>query len=329
MDRGVTAGVGIGRALLHTISLLFFLALATAGWAQVTISGTQTRGSGTSGILESTPVNLPQGGAIRQVNNQGDCFWLEGPTGTKQFERDTAAVGYVLAPGLWKAFPCLRAGQNRASVSVVVGGSPAPKSAQPVFGRLDAGGMPSCLNELSPNVWTAAHILNAGTSYTIWAAPKRPGQPYTAAAWKPFGPWTLAGRQRSVFRWEGGNGRLVNDPAMSATTLSPALAFLTWQNDTPESVWLIVNPLPPGCSQPAGGLAVSISPAQQTVDSGGSITLTASVAGGTPPYRYQWFNGNNQSPVTKESVTWTNLRNPGPRTFRLSLLSSPPQGRPA
>lgn len=124
---------------------------------------------------------------------------------------------------------------------------------RPDFGPLDAGGMPGCLLELSPNRESAGWVLNSGTPYSVWAAPKRVGQPYTAAAWQTYGPWTLAGRRRYTFVWEGptlGGNLANNDASPTSTELSPALASLGFRNLTGEPVWLTVNPLPPGRCRP-------------------------------------------------------------------------------
>jgi len=120
--------------------------------------------------------------------------------------------------------------------------------AWPDFGSLDEGGMPGCLIELSPHAESRGWVLNSRTSYYVWAAPKRVGQPYTAAAWKRYGPWTFADRRRYTYIWEGPTwgGTLADNVSATSTELSPALASLGFKNSTDEPVWLLVNPLPPG-----------------------------------------------------------------------------------
>jgi hypothetical protein len=126
----------------------------------------------------------------------------------------------------------------------------------PEFGRLDPGEMPYCLSEVGPRVKTAAQILNSGTPYTIWAAPKVPNVSYRAAPWKRYGPWIFPGKERYIFNWDGVGigGQIARDPVRSTSTpvLSPALTSLWWQNNTSDWVWLMINPLPPGCDPVVG-----------------------------------------------------------------------------
>lgn len=122
----------------------------------------------------------------------------------------------------------------------------------PEFGDLDAGQMPLCLIELSPNVKTAGWIVNANTPYTVWVATKVKNQQYYDASWKSFGPYTLGGQKRYIFNV--GSGELANNDEITGTTtkLSPALALLHVQNFGYNNVWIIVNPIPPGCGDLSG-----------------------------------------------------------------------------
>jgi SprB repeat len=318
--------VALMRNRLGTfIAVISLLTTATVGWAQV-ITGSQTRGQNTDGTLQSTPVTLVRAGFIVNVATDGEGFWIESATGIKmEFPGAKVALTTPVPAGVWKAYPILKAGQNTATVSVTIGPVP-PAMTAPVFGPLDRGKMPCFLHELSPQRREAAYILNASTAYTVWAAPKRTGQTYANATWKPFGPWTLAGGRRYIFRV--GSGSLVDDPAITTTTpvLSPALASLTWQNDTSDNVWLIVNPLPPPgrCQDTDEGvtLGVGITPQHQTVEAGSSVTLTAKALGGTPPYRYQWFSADKQSDVTTATITYSNLNATGSRTFRIIVTDA-------
>jgi hypothetical protein len=122
---------------------------------------------------------------------------------------------------------------------------------KPDFGALDAAGMPACLIELSSMKKSSGWILDADKPYTVWAAPKKVGQQFFAAAWRPFGPYILGSKQRYIFNWDGAShgGRLATNPEITGTTpiLSPALASLHVQNFDGINVWVITNPLPPGC----------------------------------------------------------------------------------
>jgi hypothetical protein len=55
---------------------------------------------------------------------------------------------------------------------------------KPDFGTLDQGGMPRCLLELSPQAKSSGWIVNAGTPYAVWAAPKIVGQQIGRASWR-------------------------------------------------------------------------------------------------------------------------------------------------
>jgi len=157
---------------------------------------------------------------------------------------------------------CLHVDGGRlASVSIALdlAAGPGP-GALPDFGPLDAGGMPGCLIELNPYQESAGWVLNSRTPYFVWAAPKRLDQPFTAAPFKRYGPWTLAERGRSVFVWKGPtspNASLATNDRPTSTELSPALASLGFRNLTDEPVWLLVNPLPPGGCGPGAKPAIS------------------------------------------------------------------------
>jgi hypothetical protein len=122
---------------------------------------------------------------------------------------------------------------------------------KPLFGTLDQGGMPCGLIELSSMKKSSGWILNANVPYTIWAAPKAKGIQFNASSWRPFGPHTFASQKRYFFNWDGAShgGRLATNPEITLTTpvLSPAYASLHVQNFDGINVWVISNPLPPGC----------------------------------------------------------------------------------
>lgn len=121
---------------------------------------------------------------------------------------------------------------------------------QPDFGPLDEGGMPRCLIELNPGREDPGWLVNSRTPYSVWAAPKRVRQAFNVAAWRSYPPRAFPERGRYIFIWEGGTwgGNLANNDARpTSTELSPALASLWVRNVDTEPVWLIVNPLPPGC----------------------------------------------------------------------------------
>jgi hypothetical protein len=184
-------------------------------------------------------------------------LWVVG-SGTRQNWQaaiDTAGVSIQPPPPPPPPQPTQTSGEERAAN---IAGTSSPANARvPDFGALDAGGMPPCLIELSPQAKSSGWILNANTPYTVWAAPKIEGVQFGPSAWRPFGPFTFSGRQRMIFNWDGAShgGRMANNIEITGTTpiLSPALASLHVQNFDGNNVWVIPNPLLPGCDPNTGG----------------------------------------------------------------------------
>jgi hypothetical protein len=70
------------RSLVHPAALLvFFFALTQLVFADVTISGTQTRGRGTNGKLNCEGESLQNGGFIIRAEDAGAGFWLQSDKG--------------------------------------------------------------------------------------------------------------------------------------------------------------------------------------------------------------------------------------------------------
>ena len=102
-------------------TLLIFLMLFSQAVADVTVSGTQTRGRGSDGKLRSTAVTLRNGGTVVRAADSGGGFWLESDTGqVMRFNDAGQAVGVSIPPGTWRAYPNLYRGHDEASVSVVI-----------------------------------------------------------------------------------------------------------------------------------------------------------------------------------------------------------------
>ena len=51
------------------------------------------------------------------------------------------------------------------------------------------------------------------------------------------------------------------------------------------------------------------------------MTTRASASGGTPPYRYEWYNGANRSDITQPSIVWT-LQGAGTRNIRIVVTDA-------
>lgn len=115
------------KNLLHTIIIIACLAAClaispTPVMADVTLSGTQTRGMGTDGKLHSTGVKLPQGGVIvGATDSAGAGLWLQGSNGqVLRFTPGSRAVGAQLSAGTWYAYPNLPPKANTAGCSVTI-----------------------------------------------------------------------------------------------------------------------------------------------------------------------------------------------------------------
>lgn len=133
--------------------------------------------------------------------------------------------------------------------------TPAVAQGIPEFGPLDAGGVPPCLVQLKPGSESAGWSLDAGKRYVVWAAPAVVNQPFNLAAWRPYGSLTPGPARHYMFTWMGaGHGSIGNDERLPPITavLSKGLGGLRAYNAGTERVWIIPNPLPPGCDADAG-----------------------------------------------------------------------------
>lgn len=87
-----------------------------------------------------------------------------------------------------------------------------------------------------------------------------------------------------------------------------------WSQQQPGH-WRLVGS-PSGHGVP-GALTARIEPAESEVQSGGSVHLQAIVSGGSPPYAYEWHNGEQLSKVVDGNITWSNLNRLGDRDIRV------------
>jgi len=103
------------------MGIVSLLGLAIPAWADVTLSGSQTRGMGTDGKLRSSGVNLPQGGVVVSASDAGAGLWLQGPNGQiLRFTPASRAVGAQLSAGMWYAYPNLPTKANTANCAVTI-----------------------------------------------------------------------------------------------------------------------------------------------------------------------------------------------------------------
>jgi hypothetical protein len=87
-----------------------------------------------------------------------------------------------------------------------------------------------------------------------------------------------------------------------------------WGQQQPGHWRLVGSPSGNGASGP---LTARIEPAESEVESGGSVKMKAIVSGGTPPYSYEWRNGDKLSPVTTAGIAWSDLNRLGDRDIRV------------
>jgi hypothetical protein len=87
----------------------------------VVLSGQQIRArGGVDGDLVGEGLTLPDGGVIVSVQCDGDGYWIEGPGGNRVFRTPQAAVNVTLPRGAYRAFPNLKPGQDRATVTIEI-----------------------------------------------------------------------------------------------------------------------------------------------------------------------------------------------------------------
>ena len=112
------------------------LAICSLAWCQsLQIQGTQQRGEGKNGTLQSQPVKLSYGAVIARAECDGDGFWIEGPGGIVRFRKSSQAVNYRLSRGIYRVFPNLKPGQSRASVCLFLQGGATGREQAPVTGK--------------------------------------------------------------------------------------------------------------------------------------------------------------------------------------------------
>jgi hypothetical protein len=87
-----------------------------------------------------------------------------------------------------------------------------------------------------------------------------------------------------------------------------------WSQQQPGHWRLVGSPSGNGAK---GALTARIEPAESGVESGGSVQMKAIVSGGSPPYSYEWHNGEQLSKITDGNITWSNLNRLGDRDIRV------------
>jgi len=114
---------GLLRSIVFVcIVSILYLASAVASQAEVTLSGSQTRGQGTDGKLRCSGVKLPDGGVIAAASDTGGAgLWLQGPGGAVlRFTPASKAAGAKLDSGTWYAYPNLPPKANSADCTVTI-----------------------------------------------------------------------------------------------------------------------------------------------------------------------------------------------------------------
>lgn len=90
---------------------------------QQTITGYQTKGDPVHNAeLESKPVSIKKRMAIKSVSGNNDGFWIHDNNGNTVYEfwkpNDTSAIGRILEPNTYCAYPALAPGNNEASIII-------------------------------------------------------------------------------------------------------------------------------------------------------------------------------------------------------------------
>ena len=110
--------------------------------------------------------------------------------------------------------------------------------------------------------------------------------------------------------------------AFEATTADYIFFYQAVQNSQ-YTKWVRTRTAPPngvmpttslGAIQTASPLSVSISPLLATYDTGQSISITATAAGGATPYSYQWYNDTSGTATAMNGQTSATLTKPAGAT---------------
>ncbi len=108
-------------------SLLIFSLTSLVSAQTITISGSQTAGTGVlhEAKLESKPVELESSGSIIRVEGGSAGFWINrvrlgGENTIARFFRPNEAIGYSLGIGTYTVYPNILEGVSSARVKIYV-----------------------------------------------------------------------------------------------------------------------------------------------------------------------------------------------------------------
>jgi hypothetical protein len=115
------------RSYIWVIIIFLFAVIAFAADTTIVLFGKQTkRGQLASAKLESGPIELSQSARIAKVRGGKAGFWISRKQGlrteiVRQFRSPQEAVGTVLEPGLYVAYPLIPDGAQEETVTVYLG----------------------------------------------------------------------------------------------------------------------------------------------------------------------------------------------------------------
>ncbi|MCL5433999.1 MAG: hypothetical protein M1538_03435, partial [Candidatus Marsarchaeota archaeon] len=149
---------------------------------------------------------------------------------------------------------------------------------------------------LAVSISPSSATLDQGQSITIDSSPSG-GKPPYSYQWYEQAPSSNVEPAVNCQSSTSQDCTFATNTAIAAGIYTYYIAVTDQMDNTIDSSNSVITLNPP--------LSVSISPASATYDSGQTITLAASVSGGTPSYSYQWYNDSSGSGVAISGATYS------------------------
>ncbi|MGC8571786.1 MAG: InlB B-repeat-containing protein, partial [Candidatus Micrarchaeia archaeon] len=147
---------------------------------------------------------------------------------------------------------------------------------------------------LAVSISPSSATLDQGQTITIVSSPSG-GKPPYSYQWYEQAPSSNVEPAVNCANSIAQNCTFATNTAVVAGTYVYYITVTDQMDNTIKSTNSVITLNPP--------LSVSISPTSATYDSGQTITLAASVTGGTSPYYYQWYNDTSGSGVAISGAT--------------------------
>jgi hypothetical protein len=149
---------------------------------------------------------------------------------------------------------------------------------------------------LAVSISPSSATLDQGQSITIDSSPSG-GKPPYSYQWYEQAPASNVEPAVNCQSSTSQDCTFATNTAIAAGIYTYYIAVTDQMDNTIDSSNSVITLNPP--------LSVSISPTSATYDSGQTITLAASVSGGTPSYSYQWYNDSSGSGVAISGATYS------------------------